>query len=60
MKIPRVSQSLVALKKERFNHIRSPIPFHKQQDRGPFFETNQTSDERFSYIPPATDLRFRR
>lgn len=64
----RVATSNISLKKQlvkdsddRFNHIPSAIPFAKQIERETFrINSKPASDERFSYMPPEQDMRFKR
>ena len=47
--------------KERFNHIPSPVKFDKQPERLPIdLKCTPASDERFSFIPPSTEIKFKR
>jgi hypothetical protein len=49
------------LYKEKLHHIPSPIKFDKQPERNPIdLQQAEVSEERFSYIPPAKDFKFRR
>jgi len=43
------------------NHIASPEKFERQPERQPIdLKCPPASDERFSFMPPSTDIKYRR
>jgi hypothetical protein len=43
------------------NHIPSPVKFDKQKERLPIdLKCQPASDERFSFLPPPTEIKFKR